>query len=207
MGEPIAYLIGSKEFFGRSFAVNREVLVPRPETEHLVEAAFALAGSLPPRPLVLDLGTGSGCIAVTLALELPTSRVVATDASPAALAIARSNACSLGASVEFLAADWCSPLLLEAFDLVISNPPYLDPTDLVQPEVARWEPALALWAGTRGMAAYEQILVQLAAARPGTPVLLEIGAERSGDIARLASRYGFHVVRIRGRPRLAGSCA
>ena len=126
-GEPVAYLVGSKEFFGRPFAIDRRVLVPRPETEHLVEAALALAGSLPPRPRILDIGTGSGCIAVTLALELPASRVAATDRSPAALAVAQRNANALGAHVEFVAADWASTLRAECFDLVVSNPPYLDP--------------------------------------------------------------------------------
>jgi len=195
-GEPVAYLVGSKEFFGRSFAVDRRVLVPRPETEHLVEAAIALVGSLPPRPRILDLGTGSGCIAVTLALEISGSRVVATDRSPAALAVARANAHALGARVDFVGAEWAAPLRIESFDLVVSNPPYLDPAGPVMPEVAQWEPASALWAGAGGLDAYRALLASLAAARPGTPLLLEIGLGQATPLSELATSTGWRVATV-----------
>jgi len=172
------------------------VLVPRPETEHLVEAALALAASLPPRPRILDLGTGSGCIAVTLALELAGSRVAATDCSPAALALARANARSLGARVAFLAAHWAAALQVEDLDLLVSNPPYLDPAGPVMPEVARWEPSPALWAGSGGLAAYRELLASLAAARSGTPLLLEIGLGQAQSIAERAASAGWRLAAV-----------
>lgn len=195
-GEPIAYLVGGKEFFGRSFAVDRRVLVPRPETEHLVEAAIALAPSLPPQPRILDLGTGSGCIAVTLALEMAGSRVTATDRSPGALSVARSNARALGARVSFVAADWAVALRAESFDLIASNPPYLDPAGPVMPQVAQWEPASALWAGGGGLDAYGELLAGLEAARPGTPLLLEIGLGQTAPLEGLAVGAGWRVAAI-----------
>lgn len=195
-GEPVAYLIASKEFFGRPFAVDHRVLVPRPETEHLVEAALALAKALPPRPQILDVGTGSGCIAVTLALELPASHVTATDRSPAALAVAQGNANALGAHVDFVAADWASTLRSECFDLVVSNPPYLDPAGPVMPEVAAWEPAPALWAGTGGLDAYRELLDGLAGTRAGTPLLLEIGLGQGAPLAHLAVEAGWRLAAV-----------
>jgi release factor glutamine methyltransferase len=195
-GEPVAYLVGGKEFFGRWFAVDRRVLVPRPETEHLVEAALLLAGSLPSRPRILDLGTGSGCIAVTLALEVAGSRVAATDRSPAALAVARANARALGARVDFIAAGWAAPLRVESFDLLVSNPPYLDPAGPVMPEVAQWEPAAALWAGTGGLDAYRTLLASLADARAGTPLLLEIGLDQTTPLADLAESAGWRLASV-----------
>ncbi len=201
-GEPVAYLVGSREFFGREFAVDARVLVPRPESEHLVEAALALAAALPPRPRVLDLGAGSGCLAVTLALELPGSRVVATDRSPAALALAAGNARVLGADVALLAGDWAAPLQAASFDLVVSNPPYLDPEGRVAAEVARWEPAAALWAGAGGLAAYGELLATLAAARPGTRLLLEVGLGQAAAVTSLAAAAGWREVAV--HPDLAG---
>jgi release factor glutamine methyltransferase len=186
-GEPVAYLTGRREFFGREFRVDARVLVPRPETEHLVEAALAIARELPSRPRILDLGTGSGCIAVTLALELPEARVTGTDRSAGALAVAARNARELGAPVALVAGDWSAPLAVAAFDLIVSNPPYLDPRDAaVQPEVARHEPASALWAGDRGMQAYRALLASVADARPGTPLLLELGAGQLASLRELA---------------------
>jgi len=196
-GRPIAYLTGDKEFFGRTFRVDDRVLVPRPETEHLVEAALRLAPSLPPRPRILGLGTGSGCIAVTLALELAGSRVVAADRSPGALAVARGNARALGANLAALAADWAGALAVERFDLVVSNPPYLDPQDpAVQREVAAHEPPVALFAGRGGLDAYRALLVDLVAARPGTPLLLEIGAGQAAALRALAPARGWQLTAV-----------
>ncbi len=124
LGEPIAYLLRRREFYGRDFTVNADVLIPRPETETLVEAALA---RLAPRDTVLDLGTGSGAIAVTLACQRPEARVVATDASEAALAVARANAARHGCDgrIEWLHGSWYEPVGERRFDLVVANPPYV----------------------------------------------------------------------------------
>jgi release factor glutamine methyltransferase len=201
-GEPVAYLLGRREFWGREFAVDARVLVPRPETEHLVEAALALGPRLPPAPRILDLGTGSGCLAVTLSLELTGSRVVACDRSAAALALARRNARQLGARVAFVAADWARPLAAARFDLLVSNPPYLDPGGEVSREVADWEPPAALWGGEAGLAEYGRLLASVAAARPATPLLVEIGAGQGEALAALAGGLGWRVAD--SRPDLAG---
>lgn len=191
-GEPVAYLTGAREFYGRRFAVDDRVLVPRPETEHLIEAALRVAPSLPARPRILDVGAGSGCIAVTLALEIRGSRVVTTDASPAALAVTARNARALGARVAPLAARWTEALDLGTLDLVVSNPPYLVPGDAsVQTEVARWEPAGALWGGDDGLDAYRAILAGLAGVRVGTPLLLELGAGQAAALGELAHQRGW----------------
>ena len=196
-GEPVAYLLGRREFWGREFAVDDRVLVPRPETEHLVEAALALAPRLPPAPRLLDLGTGSGCIAVTLALELPEGRVVACDRSPAALAVARRNARQLGGRVAFVAADWARPLDASRFDLLVSNPPYLVPGAPIPRDVGEWEPPGALWGGEAGLAGYGALLASVATARPGTPLLVEIGAGQGAALAALARELGWEAVETR----------
>ncbi len=133
-GEPVSYLTGEREFWGRPFAVDSRVLIPRPETEHLVEVALELR--LPEAPWILDVGTGSGILAVTLALEIPGSRAVAVDLSPGALAVAARNAHRLGAAdrISFLGADLTAALDLRRFDLVVSNPPYVDRSEI--PEIS-----------------------------------------------------------------------
>ena len=131
-GEPAAYLLGRREFYGRTFGVDERVLIPRPETELLVEIALGLDAALPDEALVLDIGTGSGCIALTLAAERPRWQVLATDLSPGALACAQENArrLALERRVRFLAADLAGPIALERLDLVVSTPPYVDPGEL-----------------------------------------------------------------------------
>ncbi len=195
-GEPVAYLLGEREFWGRSFVVDRRVLIPRPETEHLIEIAIALP--LPPAPRILDLGTGSGCIAVTLALELAGSRVTAVDVSPAALAVAAHNARRLGARVRFAGADLTEALRLEDFDLVVSNPPYIDPDDRprLSLEVTGFEPALALFA-EGGDAVVERILEAAARLRPGAFVTLEIGDAQVDRVAALAATSPLELLEAR----------
>lgn len=181
-GEPLAYLVGHRAFYGRDFAVTPEVLIPRPETELLVDLAIAKVGSggtahvVPPTPSpalaggetscaqgvrILDLGTGSGCIAVTLALELPAARVTAADVSPAALAVARDNAARLGARVAFLASDWFAALPPQRFDLIVANPPYVAAGD---PHLAegdlRFEPTDALTDHADGLAAIRHLVAE-----------------------------------------------
>lgn len=144
--EPTAYLTGKREFYGREFHVGPGVLVPRPESELLVDRARALLAACP-APRIADVGTGSGCLALTLALELPTSRIQAVDVSARALEQARANAARLGAEVEFTQGDGLTPLAGH-FDLILSNPPYVDPAEraALAPEVREHEPPEALFA-------------------------------------------------------------
>jgi len=157
-GEPVAYLVGQREFYGRDFAVTPDVLIPRPETELLVELAIAKVGA-GGTARILDLGAGSGCVAVTLALELPGARVTAVDVSPAALAVARGNAERLGARVAFFESDWFAALPLQRFDLIVANPPYVAAGD---PHLAegdlRFEPPHALTDHADGLAAIRRIV-------------------------------------------------
>jgi release factor glutamine methyltransferase len=158
-GEPTAYLVGKREFYGRPFRVTPAVLVPRPETELVVEAALA---ALPEGGAALDLCTGSGAIALSLALERPSARVLATDLSPEALAVARENAAALGAAVELLEGDLFAAVPADGrFDLIVSNPPYVPSGELpgLSREVRR-EPALALDGGPDGLALLRRIVAE-----------------------------------------------
>ncbi len=197
-GEPVAYLVGEREFYGRPFTVDRRVLIPRPESEHLVEAALAL--ELPPAPRILDLGTGSGCLAVTLACELPAARLVATDLTPGALAVAARNARRHGAGsrVRLVAADLATALDAGGFDLVVSNPPYIgaDERPVLSPEITGHEPAAALFAPGGGLAVIARLLDELAPLSPATPLLFEIGAGQQPAVERLAAGSPFRLERV-----------
>ncbi len=201
-GEPTAYLVGAREFFGRRFAVDARVLVPRPETELLVEAALA---ALPAGGSALDLGTGSGAVAVSLALGRPGARVTAVDLSAGALEVARANAAALGAAVDFLEGDLFAPLPPGArFDVVASNPPYLPAGDLagLQREVKR-EPRLALDGGADGLQVLRRIVE--AAPRwlaPGGVLLLEMHESHLEPLPALCRAAGFE--RAEARRDLAG---
>ena len=176
-GEPVSYLFGEREFYGRTFRVDDRVLIPRPETEHVVEAA--LAEPLPARPWILDVGAGSGILAVTLALEIPGSRAVTTDLSPGALAVAAGNARRLGAGdrVFPVRTDLTAGLDLSRFDLVVSNPPYIDPADAptLSPEVCNFEPHLALFAPGTGDSVLAHLFDVCAGLRSGVRLIVEIG--------------------------------
>lgn len=182
-GEPIAYLVGWREFFGRRFGVGPDVLIPRPETEGLVEAALARLPAGEPRS-VLDLGTGSGCVAITIALERPGVEVVAVDASGDALAVARRNAAMLDGRVEFVESDWLSALAGRRFDIIVANPPYIAAGDphLGQGDL-RFEPRHALTPGEDGLAALVAIVAQSTRALgPGGWLLLEHGHDQSAAV-------------------------
>jgi len=155
-GKPTQYIIGRQEFYGREFVVTPDVLIPRPETEHVVEAVMALPQA-PQR--IVDIGCGSGSIAVTLQLELG-SEVWGTDVSVAALRVAAENARRLGARIHLVACDLGSALAEGAFDLVVSNPPYVSEQERpgLQREVRDWEPACALFAGPTGMEFYQRLI-------------------------------------------------
>jgi release factor glutamine methyltransferase len=198
-GEPVAYLTGEREFWGRPFQVDPRVLIPRPETEHVVEAA--LAERLPASPWILDVGTGSGCLAVTLALEVPGSRVVATDLAPGALEVARKNARRLGAADQvFLArTDLAAGLDLSRFDLVVSNPPYVDRSEIpeISPEVCNFEPHLALFPPGAGDSVLARLFAQCAGLRPGVALAVEIGRGQLDAVRRHAAASGLEIVGVR----------
>ena len=194
-GEPLAYLLGSAWFAGREFAVSPAVLIPRPDTEVLVEQGLAaIAGKTAPR--LVDLGTGSGIVAVTLALARPDAEVSAVDISPAALEIARANAARLGATVRFLAGDWFAPLAGERFDLIVSNPPYVAAGD---PHLTRdglpFEPQGALTDGVfggDGMACIAHLVAHAAAhLTAGGALRIEHGYDQAVKTRTLLLAAGF----------------
>jgi release factor glutamine methyltransferase len=179
-GEPVAYITGLKEFYGREFEVTPDVLIPRPDTETLVELALKRlpAGE---KMHVIDACTGSGCVGITLALERPDIRVVAIDISPAAAEVARRNAAKLGVADRFevRVGDLLGPVIGEQFDLLVSNPPYIKPADMpgLMPEVHDFEPHLALEGLSEdGVGLHRRLIEQAAQVlKPGAFVLLEIG--------------------------------
>jgi release factor glutamine methyltransferase len=201
-GEPTAYLVGRKEFWGRPFRVDARVLVPRPETELLLEAALA---ALPEGGRALDLCTGSGCLGVSLALERKGARVVASDVSPDALAVARENAAALGAEVEFAAGDlWAAVHAGAPFDVIVSNPPYVPARELagLSREVRR-EPCIALDGGEDGLAVLRRIVAGAPSRlRPGGTLCLEMHESHAEALPRLCLEAGF--ARAEARRDLAG---
>lgn len=192
-GEPAHYITAKCPFFGREFAVTPAVLIPRPETELLIARALKL--TLPTCPRVLDVGTGSGCIAVTLALELATPVVVATEESIVALAVARGNARRLGAPVAFAAGDLAG-FLTGGFDLVAANLPYVPAAARAEliPEVRDWEPAGALFAGADGLDLIRRFVGQLPSLlRPGGVALLEVGDGQAAAVEALLAAGGLAI--------------
>jgi len=199
-GEPIQYITGECEFYGLPFRVNKDVLIPRPETEHLVEKVIELATKFE-RPRIVDVGTGSGAIAVALAHKLSAARVIATDLSDAALNLARENAIRNGVAdrVRLLEGDLLAPVTGEQFEFVISNPPYVADGDreTLAVEVRNYEPELALFAGPHGLDIYRR-LIPLAydAVVPGGYVLFEIGYGQAAGIAELFLAASFSDVQF-----------
>jgi release factor glutamine methyltransferase len=222
--EPVAYLLGVREFFGRPFRVDNRVLVPRPDTEILVEVALDRTRARSMCARVLDLCTGSGCVAVTLARERPTTQVVASDVSRAALVVARENALRLGAmNVGIVESDGFDAFRAQSgtFDLITANPPYLRDTDIasLSADIREYEPSIALRGGAEGLDLARRIVAQAPSYLDDGGVLaLEIGADQGEAVANLfrASHfvsidlhrdYGGHervvtgVKRATGRPR------
>ena len=210
-GEPLAYLTGRREFYALDFEVDPSVLVPRPETELLVDRALA---ARPAR--VLDVGTGSGCIAVTLAVRLPQAAITASDLSPAALALAGRNAQhhNVGEHITFVLSDLLDaflppptshiPPLTSHFDLIAANLPYIDPDELRTLPVARFEPRLALDGGPGGLALVARLLSQAPAVlAPGGQMLLEIGASQ-GPAALALARAAFPAAAVSVQRDMAG---
>ena len=195
-GEPMAYVLGTREFFGRDFVVDSRVLIPRPETEHLIEAVVERADRLPSCPWIVDVGTGSGCIAVTLACELAGSKVVATDLSVPALRVARQNARRLGVAdkVFFTAMNLASGCRLEAVDLVVSNPPYVAPAAAagMSKDVLEFEPHSALFAPDHGRGLIRALLDTAVGLRTGTVMVIELGFDQ-GEWVEAAVRARVHL--------------
>lgn len=193
--EPVPYITGVQEFWSLDFSVDRHVLIPRPETERVVEVALDALGS-PAAPRILDLGTGSACIAAALALELPQAQVWACDVSAEALAVARANAVRHGVAdrITFIRTDmreW--PATLSGFDLIVTNPPYIAEPDFVslQAEVRDWEPRLALNGGRDGLNFYRSLLQDCPGRlRRGGWLVMEVGASQSEAVLRMARSQG-----------------
>ena len=198
-GEPVAYLTGHREFYGLDFHVTPAVLIPREETELLVDIALEK-----PAQRILDLGTGSGCLAIAVAKQLPQAQVTAVDVSAAALDVARENAARHGATVRFVQGDWFAPLDGERFDLILANPPYVAEGDphLAQGDV-RFEPRSALAAGAQGLDDIRRIVAGAGAHLvPGGRLYFEHGYDQAPAVAALLAEAGF--VAVEQRADLAG---
>jgi release factor glutamine methyltransferase len=200
-GEPLQYIIGRQEFFGLEFEVTPAVLIPRPETELIVEEALHLAADIA-RPLIIDVGTGSGCLAVALARELPQAKVVAIDISPAAIRVASRNAMKHGlmSRIVFVVADLLSAVAAAPLaDLIVSNPPYIGIEELpaLQSEVRDWEPHTALTDGADGLSVYPRLFAEASARlKPGGYLLCEMGYQQAESIAALVDEEKWRAPRL-----------
>jgi len=192
--EPLALIVGHREFWSLDFAVSRDTLIPRPESETLIEAAVAgFAGRLPP-VAILDLGTGTGCLLLAALSEFPTAFGIGVDHSPAAAALAARNAATLGLTkrAALVCADWASSLDAR-FDLILCNPPYIATSSMagLMPEVADYEPPSALDGGPDGLTAYRRVLPDLPRLlNPDGLALVELGAGQSGSVSEVAAEAG-----------------
>ncbi|MCA0971037.1 peptide chain release factor N(5)-glutamine methyltransferase [Halobacillus litoralis] len=191
-GVPVQHLIGTAPFYGREFAVDSNVLIPRPETEELVVGVIDLIREQNlSQPTVVDIGTGSGVIAVTLACESPSLNMLATDLSIEALQIAKKNAEQHGAPVTFFQGDFLEPVMHEALDVIVSNPPYIAyrEKESMDDTVVDFDPELALFAEDEGLAAYQAIVAQVASLENLPSILaFEIGHEQGSDVKAIIER-------------------
>ena len=212
-GEPIQYITGETEFYGLPFYVNRDVLIPRPETEHLIEKAIELAAGIA-QPRIVDIGTGSGAIAVALAHKLPASIVTAIELSPTALRVAQNNAARNGVAnrIRFLEGDLLASVADEQFEIVVSNPPYVPEADRASlaVEVRDYEPAQALFAGQDGLAVYRRLIPDaFRVLVSGGLIALEIGYGQRTGIQVLLEEAGFAQIEftadLQGIPRVASA--
>ncbi|MHA7820342.1 MAG: peptide chain release factor N(5)-glutamine methyltransferase [Erythrobacter sp.] len=208
--EPVAHITGIQEFYGRDFAVSRDVLIPRGDSETLIDTALEIA---PKAARVLDLGTGSGALLITALVELGGASGIGLDASEAALEIARRNAHALGligAQARFRRRDWCEEgwsADLGTFDLILCNPPYVEEEARLDPDVRNFEPASALFAGREGLDDYRVLVPQLRKLLDvGGVAILEIGHTQADAVAGIARNCGFSVeirADLANRPRCA----
>lgn len=194
-GEPLQYIVGHQAFFGLEFEVTPDVLIPRPETELIVEGTLRLAANIA-QPVIIDVGTGSGCIAVTLARELEAARVIATDISATALQVARRNAQrnEVELRIEFIEGDLLSSVSRKA-DFIVSNPPYLAEHELptLQREVRDWEPFVALTDFADGLQFYRRLLAEAPShLTPGGHLIFEMGYQQAETIKAFVDRTVWH---------------
>ncbi len=210
-GEPIQYITGETEFYGLDFRVTPDVLIPRPETEHLVETVLRVAAGFQ-APRIVDIGTGSGAIAIALAHHLPNAAITAIDISRSALGVARQNAEPNGVydRIRFLEGDLLAPVAGQQFEIVASNPPYVPAIDRASlaVEVRDHEPALALFAGDDGLGIYRRLIpAAFAALVPGGYLALEIGYGQSTAVGELLGDAGFDQIEffsdLQNIPRVA----
>ncbi len=200
-GKPTQYITGLQEFYGREFRVTPDVLIPRPETEHSVEAALAIGGSR-----IVDIGTGSGAIGATLALELKVP-VVCTDISEAAVRVATANARRLEAPARCVVCDLGSALASGAFDLVVCNPPYIPESDSagIQREVRDYEPHVALFGGPAGIEIYRRLIPDAARLlQPGGHLVMEIGWKEAENVSAMLGAWADTWTSVEITPDLAG---
>jgi release factor glutamine methyltransferase len=209
LGEPIQYITSETEFYGLPFRVTPDVLIPRPETEHLVEKVVELALCFP-KPRIVDVGTGSGAIAVALAHKLLHAQITATDICPQALAVVRENAKRNEVALRFLEGDLFAPVAGEQYEIIVSNPPYVPSADraTLSVEVREYEPGLALFAGDDGLDVYRRLIPDaFGALTPGGYLALEIGYGQSPAITELLATAGFQQIEfvpdLQNIPRVA----
>jgi len=205
--EPIQYITGEQEFYGLPLRVTPDVLIPRPETEHLVEAALERLPRNTP-VTIADVGTGSGAIAIALAQSLPQASITALDTSPAALAVARHNAerHHLAGRIRFLESDLLAAVASETFDAIVSNPPYVSELEVLVPEVLNYEPYAALFAGCSGLDIYQRLIPQARhCLKPQGWLLMEIGHNQRDALAALLTGWNDidFVSDLQGIPRVA----
>lgn len=195
-GEPVQYILGQADFYGLTLRVTPEVLIPRMDTETLVHQALIKA---PPNARVLDVCTGSGCVALAVKHERPDCTIAAADLSPAALAVARDNGKTLGLDVDWRLGDLCAPLAGRRFDVIVSNPPYISQTEYeaLSPLVREHEPPMALLAGPEGLDLYTRLIPQAAALlSPGGWLCLEIGSAQADAVQALCRAAGLKRVSL-----------
>ncbi|HEX5234099.1 MAG TPA: peptide chain release factor N(5)-glutamine methyltransferase [Silvibacterium sp.] len=205
--EPIQYITGEQEFYGLTLRVTPAVLIPRPETEHLVEALLHRVPHNAPLG-VADIGTGSGAIAIALAHHLPKAAITALDASAAALTIAQQNADrhNLTSRIRFLESDLLNAVAGETFDAIVSNPPYVPQFELLEPQVHDFEPHTALYAGPSGLDIYQRLIPQAwQALNSGGLLLMEIGHGQQSALAILLAQWSQieFIPDLQGIPRVA----
>ncbi|MEP4379150.1 MAG: peptide chain release factor N(5)-glutamine methyltransferase [Alphaproteobacteria bacterium] len=198
--EPVSQIVGEREFWSRTFRVTADVLTPRPDTETLIETVLARIEDRDAPLRILDLGTGSGCIALTLLAECPNATALGVDVSPAALDVAAANAEALGLAgrVEWRETDWCEGIE-GPFDVIVSNPPYIARYELkhLDPEVREFEPNMALDGGADGMAAYRRIIPQFKRLGTGRSVIaLELGQGQARGVAALGRVAGLRIAEV-----------